>query len=404
MSENLLTTEQVIIEVMRHFGFRRNYQVAEYFDVTPQTLSGWIKTGEIPPKHLIKFNKEIASNKISTKSSDAIDRNKINDLVKYEELTNTDLKISVKKIKKIIKSNIKQLILIPIATFMLSIVYSFIIAQPVYTSLSKVLPVSEDGTSQGGFTGMAAQLGINVPLSLGGKIPWDEIYPEIVTSNDLMIYLLDKTFISEKYGNNTLENLIISEYNINGETKKELTSRAIIDLKEKINISKNRLSPVINLSVNAFEPSLAVEISKEIISESSKIQRRLKTNRVRQKREFIEERLTEISNELKSKEDELRVFREKFKNEDSPSLNMMVQSMGREIDLQNSVYMTLNSQYEKAKIDEVETEDMVQLIDGPTFPIYLTSPNRKLIMGLSLFIGLFLAIFSIYLKEYILEQ
>ena len=56
MSENLLTTEQVIIEVMRHFGFRRNYQVAEYFDVTPQTLSGWIKTGEIPPKHLIKFN------------------------------------------------------------------------------------------------------------------------------------------------------------------------------------------------------------------------------------------------------------------------------------------------------------------------------------------------------------
>jgi uncharacterized protein involved in exopolysaccharide biosynthesis len=251
---------------------------------------------------------------------------------------------------------------------------------------------------------MAAQLGINVPLSLGGKIPWDEIYPEIVTSNDLMIYLLDKTFISEKYGNNTLENLIISEYNINGETKKELTTRAIIDLKEKINISKNRLSPVINLSVNAFEPSLAVEISKEIISESSKIQRRLKTNRVRQKREFIEERLTEISNELKSKEDELRVFREKFKNEDSPSLNMMVQSMGREIDLQNSVYMTLNSQYEKAKIDEVETEDMVQLIDGPTFPIYLTSPNRKLIMGLSLFIGVFLAIFSIYLKEYILEH
>jgi uncharacterized protein involved in exopolysaccharide biosynthesis len=66
--------------------------------------------------------------------------------------------------------------------------------------------------------------------------------------------------------------------------------------------------------------------------------------------------------------------------------------------------MTLNSQYEKAKIDEVETEDMVQLIDGPTFPIYLTSPNRKLIMGLSIFVGIFLAIFFIYLKEYILEH
>ena len=49
------TAEQVVLDVMRHFGFRRNYQVAEYFDVTPQTLSGWIKTGEIPAKHLMKY-------------------------------------------------------------------------------------------------------------------------------------------------------------------------------------------------------------------------------------------------------------------------------------------------------------------------------------------------------------
>ena len=45
---NDLSAEKVIIEVMRYFGFRRNYQVAEYFEVTPQTLSGWIKSGEIP--------------------------------------------------------------------------------------------------------------------------------------------------------------------------------------------------------------------------------------------------------------------------------------------------------------------------------------------------------------------
>ena len=35
--------EQIIIEVMRYYGFRRNYEVAKYFDVTPQTLYGWIK-------------------------------------------------------------------------------------------------------------------------------------------------------------------------------------------------------------------------------------------------------------------------------------------------------------------------------------------------------------------------
>ena len=59
MNSKTQTREQVIIEVMRHFGFRRNYQVAKYFNVSPQTLSGWIKAGEIPPKHLIKYTSEI---------------------------------------------------------------------------------------------------------------------------------------------------------------------------------------------------------------------------------------------------------------------------------------------------------------------------------------------------------
>ena len=51
--------EKVVLDIMRHFGFRRNYQVAEYFSVTPQTLSGWIKTGEIPPKHMMKYTAEV---------------------------------------------------------------------------------------------------------------------------------------------------------------------------------------------------------------------------------------------------------------------------------------------------------------------------------------------------------
>ena len=49
------SAEKVILDIMRHFGFRRDYQVAEYFEVTPQTLSGWIKAGEIPPKHMMKY-------------------------------------------------------------------------------------------------------------------------------------------------------------------------------------------------------------------------------------------------------------------------------------------------------------------------------------------------------------
>ncbi len=59
MKKNNLNAENIVLDIMRHFGFRRNYQVAEYFNVTPQTLSGWMKSGEIPPKHLMKYKDEI---------------------------------------------------------------------------------------------------------------------------------------------------------------------------------------------------------------------------------------------------------------------------------------------------------------------------------------------------------
>ena len=108
---------------------------------------------------------------------------------------------------------------------------------------------------------------------------------------------------------------------------------------------------------------------------------------------------------MKAKEQNLREFREKNRNmSTSPSLLMQTQEMGREVDLQNSLYVTLKTQHEKAKIDEVERDDMVQLIDGPNIPAKLTRPRRGLSIILALFFAIFLSIFTIFFKENLLES
>ena len=136
----------------------------------------------------------------------------------------------------------------------------------------------------------------------------------------------------------------------------------------------------------AFEPAFAKELAEKLIIKSSVIQRQLKTNRVKQKRMFIEERLEQVSTEMKILEKKLREFREENRNlSSSPILQMKVQEMGREVDLQNSLYVTLKTQYEKAKIDEVGRDDMVQQIDGPSLPTELTSPKRLLSFFMSIF-------------------
>ena len=225
---------------------------------------------------------------------------------------------------------------------MVSLVYVFFIAKPIYTSKSKVLPISEDGSTSNNFSGFASQLGINIPLTIGGKVPWDEIYPEILKSGDLMQSMLDKKYTTLKYGEVSLEKIIIEENDLKKFSKQSQINRVVDKLSDMINIEKDRSSPIVKIEVQAFEPLFAAELSKDLILKSSTIQRELKTNRIKQKRLFIEERLKEVSQDMKVMERGLRTFRENNRNlSTSPSLQMKVQEMGREVDLQNSLYVTL---------------------------------------------------------------
>ena len=404
MGRNVSKAEKVVLDVMKHFGFRRNYEVAEYFGVTPQTLSGWIKNGEIPPRHLMKYTSEVLESESDTKDEIKTQQFNPNDLRSNVSEINGTNKFSWDRTKKILIKNVKMLFILPLTTILLTIIYVFLIADPVYTSISKVLPISEDGSSSNGFSGMAAQLGINIPLSIGGTVPWDEIYPEIVKSSDLLTSILSEKYVTKKYGNKTLKEILINEHSLSKYQNQDQKNRVIIELRKMIRIIKERLSPVVTLEISAFEPLFAADLSNTLIYRSGQIQRQLKTNRVRQKRLFIEERLLSVSTEMKKMEKELRKFREYNRNiSSSPSLTMQVQEMGREIDLQNSLYVTLKTQHEKAKIDEVERDDMVQIIDGPNIPAKLKSPRRGLSIILSLFFGIFTAIFIIYFRENYME-
>ena len=370
---------------MKHFGYRRNYQVAKFFDVTPQTLSGWIKSGEIPPKHLLKYSLEINGTK---------------EIINFENSNEQDLNYNVSNIKEIVFKNIKTIIFIPILSVVLISGYTFYIAKPIYTSKSKVLPISDANSTTSSFSGFATQLGINIPLSIGGKVPWDEIYPEILKSSDMLESLFENVYITEKYGELKLENILIIENDLEKYTKAIQRNMMLNKLKSMIKVSKDRASPIVNINVLAFEPKFASELSKDLILNSSLRQRLLKTNRVKQKRLFIEERLNQVSLDMKKMERDLREFRENNRNlSSSPSLQMKVQEMGREVDLQNSLYVTLKTEYEKAKIDEIGRDEMVQQIDGPSIPTRLTSPKVAINLIMSIFFGIFLAIFIIYFKE-----
>ncbi len=414
MSENQnqqKPVEEIILEVMQHFQYRYQYQVAKFFNVTAQTLSGWIKSNSIPPKHLIKYKQEIEA--AAPPVTDA-ENNREAFVMDSPRLVNGDgvvspirsiprKKISISSIYSLFRDSLRTLIITPLLLTAIVAVYVFFLAPRVYTSSAKILPISKNPSSLAGFSGIANQFGLNVSASFGSEIQWDELYPDIARSENLMNILINKSFTTNKYPEEmTLLELLDAEYNYAAGERK--TKEAIEDLKEMIMVQKGRLSPVVTISVEAFETQLAQDLAAAVIAESGNILLDLKTKQVREKRIFIEERIREVQLSLREAERVEEEFRLENKNIiQSPSLSMELARLAREVELQNTLYVTLKGQYENAKIEEVQGASMIQVIDGPIKPVRLTSPRMGVSLALALFFGFAFSIMFIYAREFIFE-
>jgi len=391
-------SETLIAKVMNHFGFKHQYQVAEYFGVTAQTLSGWVKAGAVPEKYVMKFQldvQDIPKENIFRKSKN--DANQGGN--KHLELPNN---INEFSFTLFFANHIRPLIIIPFILSLLSLLSVLLIIRPVFTSSAKVLPIGDSGNSLSDMAGMASQLGLSMPMNIGNEIPWDEMFPEIIKSENLVKSVLNENFFSNKYGNNQLLSTIIEkEYKLKNKSLIFLEKMIIHEFNEMITVSKSRLSPIVTVELEFFEPQVAADILNKIIEFASITQVKIKLKQISEKRKFIEERIVEVKEALKNAEMKLKEFKESNRRvERSPSLKLQESRLEREVSLQTTLYMSLKSQFENVKIEEVEEAAMIEVIDGPIVPFKITRPKKASTVIFTFIFSFSSLFFIFYLKDY----
>jgi capsule polysaccharide export protein KpsE/RkpR len=394
-------TDSLIAKVMNQFGFRHQYQVAEYFGVTAQTLSGWVKTGIIPDKYLMKFQLDIQDLQKKESISEQSDSKNQKEIVNQNFLKSQS-NLNEFSFTVFFANHIRSLIIIPFIFSILSLIFVFFIFRPVYTSSAKILPIGDSGNSFSDMAGMASQLGLSMPMNFGNEIPWDEMFPEIIKSENLVQSILNDKFSSNKYGEKkSLFTIIEKEYNLKNKSVIILEKMVIHEFNEMIKVSKSRLSPIVTIALDFFEPQVAADILEKVIEVAGKTQVKIKLKQISEKRQFIEERIYEVTRALKNAEIKLKEFKESNRRvERSPSLKLEESRLEREVSLQTTLYMTLKSQFENVKIEEVEEAAMIEVIDGPIVPFKVTRP-KKISSIIFTFIFTFLSLFFFfYLKDY----
>ena len=155
------------------------------------------------------------------------------------------------------------------------------------------------------------------------------------------------------------------------------------------------------LEIATIEPQLSRDLGNYVLTELDRRYSQYKLQRVREAKIFIDDRISEIKQELEIKEENQIQFQERNQNYNkSPNLTLQFSRMQRDINVLKQVFLTLKQQYELVRIEEAKDSTVPLVIDPPNLPIKKSKPKRILLTLLSGVLGLGLALVSIYLKEY----
>jgi len=385
------------------FQIVRLADIARELSVTPQVVSNWKSRNQIPYKYVKVLRLKIKELDYSENNSGKMGNPVIMEYPTQEnsEISSTEFIINF---YKLLSKDYKLIILTTLFCFSLSIFYSFFYAQPVYRSSAKIIPVS-DGKSDNSMSGLASNFGINIPGKNNGLLT-PAIYPDIINSKKLLRNLLNRNFITEKYGKSfDLISLISGQLNRKNNWTEEEKISAANTLRKMINISASRKSPIITIYVDAFESKLSADIVAALIEELNNLLKDYSYDRIKEKLKFIEVRILQVGIELKKGEETLKEFREQNRNiAASPALLLKQSRIIRDVEVQTEIFTTLKTEMELAKIEQVEENSIVIVLDESELPLFKESPKPLKNIIFSILAGLFLGVIFIYVRKWINEN
>jgi uncharacterized protein involved in exopolysaccharide biosynthesis len=171
--------------------------------------------------------------------------------------------------------------------------------------------------------------------------------------------------------------------------------------KKREHIAINKSGGVLELKTTFTNPSLAYQINLELVELLKEYFKKDYQSRDRQKRQFIEERLSEVKQDLQTAEARLANFLEQNIVTQSPRIILREERLKREVDLAASLYKELNNQLEMAKIDEKKEVPVFEVLQEGELPLGPSEPNRKLLLVIGIVLGVAVGIFLVFLLEWI---
>jgi uncharacterized protein involved in exopolysaccharide biosynthesis len=336
----------------------------------------------------------------------------------------------------------KTLIVRTVLAFALLGVTYALLASEEFTSSAKVVreAQSETGNLPDGISPRALSgLGINLGGGASGLTP--EAFPDVLQSREVRLSVVRDTFrfpdterpmtfvdyvdrppgtvgLVLKYTlklpwtlKNALGEAISSRPAPVGTTEtgapvipSEAEDEALEAIGDRVAASVDEETGLMTISVTAGGPRLAASLANSFIDHFKTRVRTLRTEKVRERLQFVEGRFQEVEEQLETAENRLAQFLERNQNPTTATLQFRRDRLQRQVSFKEQLYSELQSQLTQTRLDLQRQQPVVTLVEKPVPPLERSAPLRTLIVLLSLILGGIVAVGVAFTKAYFEEQ
>ena len=333
----------------------------------------------------------------------------------------------------------KTLIVRTVLVFTLLGVTYALLATETFTSEARVVreAQSEGGSLPGGISSSALSgFGINLGGSASGLTP--AAYPDVLQSREVRLAVVRDTFrfpdaerpmMYVNYVNRPAGPLrVVLDYTIflpwtmkgmvgsaisgtpapAGTTDaggplipSEEEDEALKSISDKISASVAEETGLMTISVTAGGPQLAASLAESFLDHFTARVRTIRTEKVRERLQFVGGRFEEADQELEAAEDRLAQFLERNQNPTTASLQFRRDRLQRQVSFKEQLYSELQSQLTQTRLDLQRQQPVVTVVEEPVPPMQRSAPQRTQLVLIFLVVGGGLGVGGAFLRAYV---
>jgi len=276
-----------------------------------------------------------------------------------------------------------------------------LITPPTFTASTTFVPeVQAQRGIPAGLAGLAASFGVSVGAEASQS---PRFYAEIFKSRQILVRTLQMRYPSQRGAalpedSVTLLNLLGQ----GGKTYADSINRGLRTLGKLISTAIDNQTNIVRVSVDSRDPDLAAAVANRLVDCVNEFNARTRQSKARIQRLFVEGRVADNEQELRSAEEQLKTFYNRNRTwEQSPDLRVEEGRLRRQVDIRQEVLLTLRREYEVARIEEVNDSPVITVIDPAVAPLEKSKPKRVRLVMLAFFLGTGLGLLGALSVEYL---